>query len=211
MPASKIFYTLRRGLPRLFSALILIAVFLAALPASAQAAAPAAPCQGADCAAIKYNPNSRFCIAYHTVKNGESLRHIANRYGVPIRILMMVNGLTRNYQLDVGETLCIPPEGVYTFYKWDCYYSDPIFEAYASGKRVYLEGSDFPRSNTYFVRVAPYGSGAWKRMGSVTASRHGLFSASFKIPSNMRKYPVLMVCIKNVDNDRVYCTAVFND
>jgi hypothetical protein len=134
---------------------------------------------------------------------------IANR-GVPIRILMMVNGFNRNYQLEVGETLCIPPEGEYTFYDWDCYYSDPVFEAYAFGKRVYIEGSDFPRSNTYFVRVAPYGSGAWKRVGSVTASRRGQFSASFKIPSSMRKYPVLMVCIKNVDNDRVYCTAVFN-
>lgn len=48
------------------------------------------------------------CIDVYTVAEGDTLHSIAEKYDLPVSLLMKVNGVVDPYNLMVGARLCIP-------------------------------------------------------------------------------------------------------
>lgn len=56
--------------------------------------------------------NAYVCVDVYTVKSGDTLYSISQRYDVPVGLLMRVNQINNPYNLRIGRKLCIP--GKYT-------------------------------------------------------------------------------------------------
>ena len=52
--------------------------------------------------------NSLVCIDVYTVAAGDTLYTIADKYDLPVSLLMKVNCITNPYNLEIGIRLCIP-------------------------------------------------------------------------------------------------------
>lgn len=52
--------------------------------------------------------NSLVCIDVYTVASGDTLYTIADKYDLPVSLLMKVNYITNPYNLQIGTKLCIP-------------------------------------------------------------------------------------------------------
>ena len=48
------------------------------------------------------------CIDVYTVSEGDTLYAIAEKYDLPVSLLMKVNGIDNPYNLQIGKKLCIP-------------------------------------------------------------------------------------------------------
>ncbi len=48
------------------------------------------------------------CIDVYTVSEGDTLYSIAEKYDLPVSLLMKINGIKDPYNLQVGHKLCIP-------------------------------------------------------------------------------------------------------
>jgi len=51
---------------------------------------------------------SLVCIDVYTVNEGDTLHSIAEKYDLPVSLLMRVNGIDNPYNLRIGTRLCIP-------------------------------------------------------------------------------------------------------
>ncbi|MCI5689106.1 LysM peptidoglycan-binding domain-containing protein [Anaerovoracaceae bacterium 42-11] len=52
--------------------------------------------------------NTLVCIDVYTVSAGDTLYTIAEKYDLPVSLLMKVNCITNPYNLQIGTKLCIP-------------------------------------------------------------------------------------------------------
>lgn len=52
--------------------------------------------------------NTLVCIDVYTVSAGDTLYTIAEKYNLPVSLLMKVNQITNPYNLQIGTKLCIP-------------------------------------------------------------------------------------------------------
>lgn len=52
--------------------------------------------------------NTLVCIDVYTVSAGDTLYTIAEKYDLPVSLLMKVNRITNPYNLQIGTKLCIP-------------------------------------------------------------------------------------------------------
>ena len=51
---------------------------------------------------------SLVCIDVYTVSAGDTLYTVADKYDIPVSLLMKVNYVDNPYNLDIGTRLCIP-------------------------------------------------------------------------------------------------------
>ena len=52
--------------------------------------------------------NTLVCIDIYTINEGDTLYSIAEKYELPVSLLMKVNGIDNPYNLQIGTRLCIP-------------------------------------------------------------------------------------------------------
>lgn len=52
--------------------------------------------------------SSLVCIDIYTVNEGDTLYSIAEKYDLPVSLLMKVNGVVDPYNLQIGHRMCIP-------------------------------------------------------------------------------------------------------
>ena len=51
---------------------------------------------------------SLVCVDIYTVHEGDTLYSIAEKYDLPVSLLMKVNGVVDPYNLQIGHKMCIP-------------------------------------------------------------------------------------------------------
>lgn len=170
----------------LICSLALALLFAAALPASpAQASA---------------------CRASISVRPGDTLGAIAQKFNVAIKDLTSANRLyAPSYTIYVGQKLCIPAEagalaGVPA-------YANALaadFSARNSGGALEIKTSNFPKNNSYYVKVS--GGGAQnEKIGLLNTGAGGTKLLKLALEANLAKAAKLTVCLKNNMTDANIC------
>lgn len=164
--------------------LVALSVLAAALPQPAQAAASPA-----------------VCAKTHVVKEGETIRRIANTYSMSVYRLAKANNLSSPYPLTAGQSLCIPEDPkLSSNFKWTATYTND---------KVRIDGTGFKKQYPFVVRVRENDTSAWYKLGSAQSDRDGELSVSFNTPKDLQKKASIRVCLKDAGTDALVCKQVY--
>lgn len=78
------------------------------------------------------------CIDVYTVASGDTLYTIAEKYDLPVSLLMKVNRITNPYNLQIGTKLCIPGDISQLPKPDSCPEPSVITHVVAAGDTLYL-------------------------------------------------------------------------
>jgi LysM repeat protein len=177
-----------------------IAILMAFLPQSAQAAT---------------------CVAYYVVQEDDTTPKIAQTYGLKWGEIAKANDLDPSDKLVVGTRLCIPPGddddgspatggGTSTFIP-DTDKNAKI-SVYISGGRIFLNLSKFSISHVYLVKVrdAQVGIGGWEKLEKVKIKKTTTYDLVLKVPKDLQDSLFLSVCLKDLSSDELICRNAIN-
>jgi murein DD-endopeptidase MepM/ murein hydrolase activator NlpD len=147
-------------------------------------------------------PAALVCTATHTVKAGETLSSIANKYGVSVSALASANGLSTTATVHKGQRLCIPPSTK----------NEPAaLNVQASKGMVTISGSGLTKSRPYLIKVKEGDLGIWYVLGRISSTKDGsLLAKNFTLPKELRYRTYLTVCLKNQISNQLTCKKVFH-
>lgn len=171
---------------------VLFAILISAIPAPAQAAESPAESYGWK---VK-------CACWYQIEKGDTLTKIARMFGITAQEIADANYITTSTKLKVGQVLCIP--GV-AFPK---VYPKAHFSGSVAYKRLFIDGSDFPAYEKYFVRIRVRNQTTWTRVGVLTTDKNGEFEKNFRIPNSFLGANRFEVCLKHTLKGYTVCNYV---
>lgn len=176
-----------------FSRLVIIALALTLVAGLA----PAAVTQPAS-AAVK-------CVSYHTVKKNDTTVSISKTYDVKWRDIVEANKLKDDYELEVGDRLCIP----------DLDSLDaPTFTlaARVAAGSVTLTIPKLSENEAFVVKVRDGQTtiGGFTKIGRIKGKKANSVTANFSLPKSLRSKMYIQVCVKNQTSDELICRTVVN-
>jgi hypothetical protein len=155
------------------------------------------------------------CSRNYTVASGDTISKIAETYKVSVQELATANSLTTPYTIYIGQVLCIPAttstststssSSTSSSSTSSSTSSGPTLELSIIGNKILLEGSHFPGQNTYYVRIGEKNSTKSQKLGRVRSLKDGLVDGFFLLPKPLRQARVIEICLKNVENDDLFC------
>jgi LysM repeat protein len=152
------------------------------------------------------------CSRNYTVASGDTISNIAETFNVTVQQLATANSLTTPYTIYIGQVLCIPATSstststsTSSSSSSSSTSSSPTLELSIIGNKILLEGSHFPGQNTYYVRIGEKNSTKSQKLGRVRSLKDGLVDGFFLLPKGLRQARVIEVCLKNVENDDLFC------
>jgi LysM repeat protein len=131
---------------------MLILVVLALVLAATASAAVAAP------------QSSYTCVAYHTVKFGDTLNSVSRLYGVSVQTLMAANNIYNANLIYAGQSLCIPGStpvppapscGTYYTIKWGDNLSS-IAARYGTTLQALMSANNIVNANYIYAGMILY-------------------------------------------------------
>ena len=78
------------------------------------------------------------CIDVYTVSAGDTLYTIAEKYDLPVSLLMKVNRITNPYNLQIGTKLCIPGDESQLHIPQECPRPSSVIHVVEAGDTLYL-------------------------------------------------------------------------
>jgi hypothetical protein len=166
---------------------ILIAILFTAFPAQAAGTPDLAGWKGK-------------CVCLYPVDKGETLTQIARLFGISAQEIADANGISTSTKLKNGQILCIPRVAFKLAFP----------KAQLSGsvalKRLYIEGGDFPKLESYSVRIRARNQTTWTRIGVLRTDKNGEFERNFRIPNIFQDVRRFEVCLKHTLKGYTVCT-----
>jgi hypothetical protein len=168
------------------SALLVAAIFAAALPQPARAAT---------------------CARYYTVKEGDTTPKIAHTFDLKWGVIAKANKLNYPYKLKAGQVLCIPGEA-----STESTGESISYKVVARGSTVTVTVTNPPNKRAYYVRVRDVSAGAgdWFKIGKFKVKKNETNTAVFSIPKELRTKLYLQVCLKNATTDELTCRTALH-
>jgi spore germination protein YaaH len=148
------------------------------------------------------------CKATYTVRSGDTPAAIADKYDVAFEAFTKANRLySPYYTIYVNQALCIPATSkVYNGSPNSATAQAADYTARLNGKNVEISTSNFPKKNSYYVKVGPAGSTAGTKVGQLnTGSSGGSLKGSYPLPKNLQSATQTTVCMKNNTTDANVC------
>lgn len=178
----------RHRMIALIGTFILIALIAAALPKTAHAASK--------------------CVAYYTVKEGDTTPYIAHTFGMKWGDIALANNLTYPWKLKPGQRLCIPSEDNVKVLKEKP--SKGSINAYNRGNFVVVSASSFPKKSAFYVKVRDItqSAGKWYKLGSLKAPKKSTVTKLFALPKELRSSIWLQICTKEATTNKSTCQTV---
>lgn len=173
-------HTIKRLINFTLAMVVVLSVFAAALPQSAQAAV---------------------CEEEYIVKPGETIGKIAKKYDTTINRLAKTNNLTSPYALTAGQTICIPDTSPAS--------ANATWTPTYTNANITIEGSAFKKSWPLILKVRENDTSDWYKLGKFTSDKNGVVDESFKTPKDLLSKPSVMVCVKDAGTDALTCKKVF--
>ncbi len=163
------------------------------------------------------------CVAYYTVKEGDTTPKISHVHGLKWRDIADANDLERAWKPEEGVRLCIPAGGsvststdeestgltTTTSVPSD---SRGKFTAEVYGNRIYITTTNFANRRAYYLKVrdAEESIGGWEKLGSFKASKNTTETRLYTLPKDLRDAFYLDVCLKNATTDDLVCNTVLH-
>lgn len=156
------------------------------------------------------------CSQYHTVRRGETLLGIANRYNVSWQSLVELNELDDPNRIFAGQSLCITALGpLIPGTGGDQEESDPLIEAIGGREDEWVEllGTDVPANDTFEIRMGEQENfarqnGIWA--GSIQSGDQGTFQGVFPIPRQLRGLDRIYVRTDGLSSRLISYTWFYN-
>lgn len=132
------------------------------------------------------------CQANYTVKRGDYLSRIAQKWGVNWRDLAAANNIHRPWTIYPGQVLCIPQAGSVTPTpaKPPKTGKVPTFSIAAVVKdtSVTIQTANFPANTKFDVRMGAYGTAGVNGtyVTTIDSGNGGAFSATYTIPAGLQ-------------------------
>lgn len=150
------------------------------------------------------------CEEFYTVRGGDTLTKIAQRFGIPVQRLIELNDLLDINVIYPGQRLCIaadedvlPPNG-----------QDAVLRVLDvdPGQEVAVRGRRFPPNVLLAVFIGPAGQGGLRRynVGQVRTGADGRFEQTFPIPPEFDDIQDLEIRVENLSNG-FFVTAGFKN
>jgi len=149
-------------------------------------------------AALPQQVNAASCKAFHTVQKGDKTGTIARMYGLKWIEIAAANNLSRPYELEEGQQLCIP-------FKFSVSLKNNL-SVQNVNNLVKITASDFPASGSYYVKVRDItaGQGQWYKLGNMKINRNRTVTSEYLLPKQLSSSIFFQVCLKNgTDNDLI--------
>jgi murein DD-endopeptidase MepM/ murein hydrolase activator NlpD len=153
-------------------------------------------------AALPQQVNAASCKTIHTVQKGDKTGTIANKYGLKWIEIAAANNLSRPYELEVGQQLCIP-------FKFSVSLKNNI-AVWNVNNLIRITASDFPASGSYYVKVRDItaGPGQWYKLGNMKINKNRTVTSDFLLPKQLNSSTVFQVCLKNGTDNELICKNV---
>jgi len=154
------------------------------------------------------------CAFDYRIRNNDTLGKIASRYGVKPVDIVRVNGLKQPYAIYVGQTICIPNISKEGFKDIPTVYANAkagYFVISWDKKGIKIRTIDFPKNNSYFVKVDDPNDGIskWLKLGTLRTKKKGVSSYLYALPKELRESNVIQVCLKNTRTDLLLCNVLY--
>ena len=142
------------------------------------------------------------CSQYYTVKQGEYLSQIAQKYGVDWRILADVNGLKDASVIYPGQKLCISSDAIVlpdTGNQQDSDVPTIDFLAAVKGEEVTIQAYNLPVYTRFDVLMGKIGTMAVNgtKVGAANSGAQGVFEATFDIPASLAAEKLIAIRIQS--------------
>lgn len=153
-------------------------------------------------AALPQQVNAASCKAYHTVQKGDKTGTIARTYGLKWIEIAAANNLSKPYNLEEGQQLCIP-------FKYSVSLKNNI-AVRNTNNLIKITASDFPTSGSYYVKVRDItsGEGSWYKLGNMKINKNRTVTSEYLLPKQLNSSIFFQVCLKNGTNNDVFCKNV---
>jgi hypothetical protein len=161
------------------------------------------------------------CVAYYTVKEGDTTPKISKTFGLKWREIANANDLELAWKPVPGTYLCIPAEGsttggtsgsglsTTTSVPSD---SKASFSAQAAGNKITITGAGFKNKQVFNVKVrdADRNAGGWVKVGLFKIPKNTTKTQSYPLPDELRDDLYLYICLKNASTDELICRKVLH-
>jgi LysM repeat protein len=153
-------------------------------------------------AALPQQVNAASCKTFHTVQKGDKTGTIARMYGLKWIEIAAANNLSRPYELEEGQQLCIP-------FKYSVSLKNNIAIRNVNNL-VRITASDFSTSGSYYVKVRDItaGPGQWYKLGNMKINKNRTVTSDYLLPKQLNNSIVFQVCLKNGTDNELICKNV---
>jgi len=187
-----------RALLAVLSLVLLLALAAAALPGDALAAGVLA----------EKNPD---CAYKYSVRIGDTLNKIADKYDMKWTDLVRANHMLEPYAVYVGQSLCIPDLENIVKKGNQAKEGQSVaanFLVWRNGDTLSVYTLNFPKENFVVkVRDGSYQDKGFDKIGLLRAPKGGQVTETFQLPERFNKLSYVTVCLKNQTTDAVTCRA----
>ena len=150
------------------------------------------------------------CDVTYTVKRGDTLTSVANKYALDAKTIVKASKLAKPYTIYLGQKLCIPDNKDKDAPKIDDKYTKvpaAYFTAGRSGDKVVIYTFTYPKT-TVLVRAGTSASSTagYTKLGvqSVVPNK----SYKFELPDKLKNTRNLRVCLKDRTTSYLQCVTL---
>jgi spore germination protein YaaH len=193
----------KRKAVKLITVLLLLSLLFSELPAGIM---------------VTFAASNATCSQKYTVQSGDTLIKIAAQYKVNWLDIAEINNLKAPYTIYIGQYLCIPSNGATSGVKNTSSSATstnkgkaPYFTASRIERnKLVIETNNFPKNSFYYVKVRS-GSGPlseqWTKVNMLRTRKESSATYMFNLPNQFREHSTLVICLKNVVTDAVFCKS----
>ena len=143
-----------------------------------------------------------YCSEYYTVKSGDNLRKIADKFGITLNRLARSNDVPKSYRPTTGEQLCIPSLVAFA--------ASTSWSATYDGTKITITGDGFKKNYPMVLRARQNDSQRLITVArGITSDKNGDLSKSFKVSKELTDKASLIVCLKDGVTDGLTCKQVW--
>jgi len=143
------------------------------------------------------------CVAWYTVREGDTTPRIAHTFGLRWRKIAQANDLEYPYRLK-----CIPPEDFTPAKKK----TKETVSVSVVNNLISVSASGFAKKAAFYVKVRDITStvGGWHKIGQLKVKRKTAKTGYYILPKELRGSIYLQVCLKNATTDEKICRTVLH-